>query len=131
MPTAADLLRNANTLFARDGGVHPPPEVLLSWPNPNFVNPEERGWEAPIVLIVMMVITSIIFIARLWARFMVAKNLGLDDILMGIAMLPVLGLTVSAILGTLGMLFSVLSDLIYAISCPATRISMARLGPNK
>jgi hypothetical protein len=99
MAYAAGLFTKSNTLVARGGGVHPPPEVLLSWPNPNYVNPEERGWEAPIVMIVMLAITTIIYIARIWARFKVAKNLGLDDILMSIAMLPVFGLTISAILG--------------------------------
>jgi hypothetical protein len=99
MANAAGFLARSDTLVARAGGVHPPPEVLLNWPNPNFVNPEKRGWEAPIVLIVMLAVTTVIYLARLWARLVVARNFGLDDILMSVAMLPVFGLTISTILG--------------------------------
>jgi hypothetical protein len=98
MAYAASLFARTDTLVTRAGGVNPPPEVLLSWPNPNFVDPEKRGWEAPIVLIVMLAITTVIYLARLWARLIVAKNFGLDDILMSVAMLPVFGLSISAIL---------------------------------
>jgi hypothetical protein len=99
MTDAVRLLSKANNLFARDGGVHPPPEVMLAWPKPNYINPEERGWEGPIVLLIALGITFLIYVARIWARLAVAKSAGLDDLLMSIAMLPVLGLTISAVLG--------------------------------
>jgi hypothetical protein len=99
MADAARLLSNASVLYPRAGGVNPSPEILLAWPLPNYVNPEERGWEAPIVLLVFMGITFFIFFARVWARLMISKNAGLDDILISIAMLPLLGLTISAVLG--------------------------------
>jgi hypothetical protein len=99
MADAAGLFARAEALISRDGGVHPPPEVLLSWPVPNYVNPEDRGWESSIILMVVLGITSIIYIVRMWARLVVAKNAGLDDILMSIAMLPAFGLTISAVLG--------------------------------
>lgn len=99
MADAAGLPAKLHTLIARDGGLHPPPEVLLSWPLPNYKNPEERGWEAPIVLIIVMGITFLIYVARMWARLALTKNAGLDDVLMSLAMLPVFGLTISTILG--------------------------------
>lgn len=90
---------HGGSLVARAGGLHPPPEVILSWPRPNHINPEERGWEAPIVLIVFMTITFFVYVARMWARIAISKNTGLDDILMTVAMLPLIGLTVATILG--------------------------------
>ncbi|KAF1844244.1 uncharacterized protein K460DRAFT_317563 [Cucurbitaria berberidis CBS 394.84] len=92
------LHSHASVLFTRDGGLHPPPEVLKSWPNPNHINPEERGWAAPIVLLVVLGITFLVYMARIWARLVVAKNAGLDDLLISIAMLPLLGLAISVVL---------------------------------
>jgi hypothetical protein len=86
-------------LVARGGGLHPPPEVILSWPKPNHVNPEERGWAAPIALMVLLGITFLVYCARMWARLAISKNTGLDDILVSIAILPLFGLTISTVLG--------------------------------
>jgi phosphate/sulfate permease len=99
MADAAGLFARGQALYRRGGGVNVPPGVLLSWPTPNTVNPEERGWESSIILMVAMGVTFLVFIGRMWARLVVAKNAGLDDILMSVAMLPVFGLTISAILG--------------------------------
>jgi hypothetical protein len=101
MADAAGLFARAEALVQRDGGVHPPPEVLLSWPVPNYVNPEDRGWDSSIILMVVLGITFVIYTVRMWARLVVAKNAGLDDILMSVAMLPAFGLTISAVLGAL------------------------------
>ncbi|KAF1914747.1 hypothetical protein BDU57DRAFT_453234 [Ampelomyces quisqualis] len=98
MADTAGLPAGLHVLIARNGGLHPPPDILQSWPLPNFKNPDERGWEAPTVLIIVMGLTFLIYIARMWARLALTKNAGLDDILMSLAMLPVLGLTISVIL---------------------------------
>jgi hypothetical protein len=113
MTDAARLLSNANVLLPRAGGVHAPPEVLLSWPRPNYINPETRGWEASIVLLIIVGITFLIFVARIWARLVIAKSAGLDDVLISIAMLPVLGLTISAVLGMLNTTTLVVSLLTF------------------
>jgi hypothetical protein len=94
---ASDGLHGA--LLPRDGGLHPPPEVLLSWPTPNTVNPDNRGWGGSIVIIVVLAITTIVYVARIWARLAIGKNFGLDDTLITIAMLPLFGLIVSSVLG--------------------------------
>jgi len=99
MADATLLLSGADTLLARDGGLHPPPEVLLSWPNPNYVDPQERGWEAPVILAIVLGITFLVYTARMWARLVISKNAGMDDLLMSVAMIPLFGLTISAILG--------------------------------
>jgi hypothetical protein len=93
------LITHADRLFPRDGGLHPPPEVLLAWPRPNYVNPEDRGWASSIALLVVLGITFFVYIARVWARLGIGKNAGLDDILMSLAMIPLIGLTISAVLG--------------------------------
>ena len=94
-----ELMPHVDRLFARDGGLHPPSEVLRSWPKPNYVDPEDRGWSSSIVLLVFLGITFLVYTARIWARLGLAKNAGLDDLLMSIAIIPLFGLTISAILG--------------------------------
>jgi hypothetical protein len=99
MDTAvAGIRANADALFPRAGGLTPPYDVVLSWPTPNYENPESRGWAAPIILIIVAVITTMVFIARMWARVVISKNAGLDDWLMTAAMIPLWGLTVSSCL---------------------------------
>jgi hypothetical protein len=93
------LRSHASTLFARDGGLHPPPSVLLGWPKPNHVNPEDRGWGASIVLLVVLGITFLVYVARMWARLGIGKNFGVDDTLISISMLPLFGLVISSVLG--------------------------------
>ena len=94
-----ELVPHVDRVFARDGGLHAPSEVILSWPKPNYVNPEDRGWSSSIVLLVFLGTTFLVYIARMWARLGLAKNAGLDDILMSIAIIPLFGLTISAVLG--------------------------------
>lgn len=99
MAVIANLLGRGDALVARAGGLHPPPKVLMAWPKPNRIDPETRGWEAPIVLIIVLAITFFVYTARMWARLVVAKNAGVDDLLMSIAMVPLMGLTIAVVLG--------------------------------
>lgn len=48
---------------------------------------------------VLLVLTLLVYIARMWARLVVAKNAGLDDWLMSIAMVIVIGSTITVVLG--------------------------------
>ena len=50
-------------------------------------------------MFVVAAVTSTVYAARIWARLFVSKNAGLDDLLMSIAMFPLLGLTVAVVLG--------------------------------
>ena len=54
---------------------------------------------APIILITVLAVVSAIYVARIWARLFVAKNAGLDDVLMTVAMFPLFGLTAAVVLG--------------------------------
>ncbi|KAF1816740.1 hypothetical protein P152DRAFT_135994 [Eremomyces bilateralis CBS 781.70] len=82
------------------GGVHPPISVAKSWPQPNYINPETRGWGLVILVVVLYFVTFLIFTARLWARLKIAKNAGLDDALISVAMVFVTGLAVGTCLGS-------------------------------
>jgi hypothetical protein len=93
------LHSHTNVLLARDGGLHPPPDVLRNWPPPNYVNPENRGWGGSILILVALGITFLVYVARIWARIGIGKNFGLDDTLISIAMLPLFGLVISSVLG--------------------------------
>jgi hypothetical protein len=64
------------------GGLHPPLEVIALWPAPNFVNPEGRGRVTSIIAGVLSPITFFMVFARLWVRFYLQRNVGLDDWLM-------------------------------------------------
>ncbi|KAF1364417.1 hypothetical protein EJ07DRAFT_100167 [Lizonia empirigonia] len=91
-------MSHIDALLPRDGGLNPPADVRLGWPKPNYINPEHRGWDSSIVLLVVMGITFLVYIARMWARLGFEKNAGWDDTLMSIAMVPLLGLTISVVL---------------------------------
>ena len=68
------------------GGLYPPLSVIESWPQPNYINPVQRDWTVPVILIVLFFITLLIVCARLWARLIVGRNAGLDDLLIALAM---------------------------------------------
>ncbi|CAE7031388.1 hypothetical protein P3342_006613 [Pyrenophora teres f. teres] len=57
------------------------------------------NWTEPAILIVSLSVTLLVYVARMWARYGIAKNAGLDDVLMSVAMLPLIGLSLSTILG--------------------------------
>ncbi|ORY16421.1 hypothetical protein BCR34DRAFT_106096 [Clohesyomyces aquaticus] len=99
MVDTVEPLARADALIPRAGGLFPPPSVLVGWPAPNYQNPEDRGWAGSIVMILVLAITCATFLARIWARMSVSKNPGLDDLLMSIAMVPLIGLTVASVLG--------------------------------
>ena len=69
---------------------HPPLDVILSWPEPNYVNPETRGNALLIVNIIFLVLCFITAAARLWARLRILHSAGVDDLLITIAMVRLL-----------------------------------------
>jgi len=64
------------------GGIHPPLSVIASWPHPNYVDPVTRGNGALVLCTFFGVIVAMAFGARLWARFVILRNAGIDDWLM-------------------------------------------------
>ncbi|CUS11174.1 unnamed protein product [Tuber aestivum] len=62
---------------------NPPPEVYLSWPAPNYVDPETRGPMLIVVPAVLVVISFLIVVLRLYTRFVLIRSPGPDDWLIG------------------------------------------------
>lgn len=68
------------------GGPHPPVELVLSW-KANYVNPPTRGETAIVVQEVVLMLLCVISVAlRVYTRKFLAKNFGMDDVLIIIAL---------------------------------------------
>ncbi|KAL4807780.1 hypothetical protein BDV18DRAFT_107973 [Aspergillus unguis] len=59
----------------------PPLEVILSWPTPNYVNPQTRNHAVLITSIVLLILSVIITALRLYTRLRITCTAGFDDIL--------------------------------------------------
>jgi hypothetical protein len=68
------------------GGLYPPLSISQSWPAPNYNDPITRGTALIDVTIILYAIVFITVLARLWARVAVTYDVGLDDILVVVAM---------------------------------------------
>lgn len=60
----------------------PPPDVVASWPAPNYINPETRGPALVIVELLAMSISTICLGLRFYARAYIMRNVDWDDWLM-------------------------------------------------
>lgn len=60
----------------------PPPEVVASWPEGNFVDPEYQGPQLVIVGILLLVVSFVVVALRLWVRVHMKKRAGWDDWIM-------------------------------------------------
>jgi hypothetical protein len=70
----------------------PPPAVLATWPVPNITNPVIRGHALVIIAVLFTVFSFITVILRLYTRLYKVKSWGLDDVLICIALVGILGL---------------------------------------
>ncbi|KIW10180.1 hypothetical protein PV08_11141 [Exophiala spinifera] len=78
--------------------LHPPPEVIATWPKPNYVNPVSRGDSLEYICIIFSVIGVIIVAARVYSRLFITKAPGLDDLLVVLALCVVITLCVLVII---------------------------------
>lgn len=65
-----------------DRGTRPPPEVLATWPAPNYVNPENQTAQLMAIEITLCSVTAIVMLLRLYSRGILTKSIGSDDWLM-------------------------------------------------
>jgi hypothetical protein len=64
----------------------PPPEVMATWPEPNYVDPVRRGNESIIIQAVLVALVTLFVSIRLYARLVITKaGIGLDDVLIVMA----------------------------------------------
>lgn len=67
------------------GGFDPPQDIIDSWPEPNFTDPETRKTELTAGIITVTVASVIVLLLRLYSRVIVMRSTGLDDIFILIA----------------------------------------------
>ncbi|KAK1599162.1 uncharacterized protein LY79DRAFT_665681 [Colletotrichum navitas] len=72
----------------------PPVEVILSWPPPNYDNPETRGPVNQIVALSLLGITTVLLAIRIYTRRYISNGFGWDDILIILASIPAIGFVV-------------------------------------
>lgn len=63
----------------------PPIDVLLTWPVPNFKNPIKRGPENYVVGGVFLALATVALAMRLYARLVIRRWFGLDDVMICVA----------------------------------------------
>ncbi|PQE16809.1 integral membrane protein [Rutstroemia sp. NJR-2017a BBW] len=123
----------------------PPPEVIASWPAPNYINPERHGNAVIIVDAVFFPLALLILLIRIYTRLRISKSFGLDDWLIVAAMLPSTGFAVAALLAetvlqwdrhiwdvpynriTSGLQFVMITQIIFGLSQTLTKCSMLAL----
>jgi hypothetical protein len=71
------------------GGLHPPLEVMLSWPTPNYINPVTQPKAIPILACVLGPLAVCLLFTRLWVRIRMQRNAGADDWLMVVALVRI------------------------------------------
>ncbi|OBT89070.1 hypothetical protein VE02_01965 [Pseudogymnoascus sp. 03VT05] len=77
----------------------PPPEVMATWPKPNYIDPVRRGNESIIIQAVLVALVTLFVSIRLYARLAITKaGIGLDDVIIVISAIVGLGLTAGVIL---------------------------------
>ncbi|KAI9929743.1 hypothetical protein ASPWEDRAFT_134264 [Aspergillus wentii DTO 134E9] len=81
------------------GGMHPPLEVIASWPPPNTVNPESHGPASIVLSALFGGIAVITILIRLWTRCVIQRAGDADDLLIALALIPILGLVIAIPLG--------------------------------
>ncbi|PYI00513.1 hypothetical protein BO78DRAFT_289142, partial [Aspergillus sclerotiicarbonarius CBS 121057] len=81
------------------GGLHPPLSVIESWPAPNTTDPESHSHAAAILAAIFGGIAVVTVSLRLWARCVIQRQGGLDDIFVALALIPTIGLNIGVPLG--------------------------------
>ena len=70
------------SFYVMPGGIHPPLEVKLSWPKPNFENPTLRPDTVLWLSCILGPVTVGLLLVRLWVRIFHQRSPGWDDWLM-------------------------------------------------
>jgi len=77
----------------------PPPEVIASWPTPNYIDPKDvRGNELLIVSSVFFPLALAMVALRMYTRLRISKCFGVDDVLLLMAVFPSGCIAISTVL---------------------------------
>lgn len=63
----------------RDMAHDPPPEVVASWPAPNYAHPRTKGLTLVVVELLLIAIVFVVVLLRVYSRVYLRKTFGLDD----------------------------------------------------
>jgi hypothetical protein len=63
----------------------PPPEVVASWPRPNYVNPETRGPDLIVAGVITLTVAVTCLVLRMYVRLRIMRKTELDDWVMVVA----------------------------------------------
>lgn len=63
-----------------------PPEVVKSWPEPNYDNPETRGPGLIILVTLFFLVAAFIVPVRCYTRWYITNSFGADDIFIMVSM---------------------------------------------
>ncbi|KAL5113780.1 hypothetical protein ACEQ8H_008354 [Pleosporales sp. CAS-2024a] len=75
------------------GGLHPPLDLFLEWPRPNYVNPLTKPKYVLVLSCILGPISLALLLVRLWVRLRIQKSPGWDDWLMLASFFPVAAMT--------------------------------------
>lgn len=73
--------------------LYAPLSVILSWPQPNYVNPETRGPGIYVISPIFLGTATIVVFFRLYARVVIRRWFGLDDAFILVAWIAALGVS--------------------------------------
>lgn len=123
----------------------PSPEILASWPIPNYDNPETRGYGVLVVTSILFPIVLSIILIRLYTRLGMSKTFGLDDWLILAAIVPSTAFAILAILAnrkfhfnrhvwdvpltevTFGLQYVIITQIVFTLAQTLTKCSMLAL----
>ncbi|TEY80334.1 hypothetical protein BOTCAL_0039g00310 [Botryotinia calthae] len=123
----------------------PSPEIIASWPVPNYENPETQGYGVLIVTSILLPIVLSIILIRLYTRLVMSKAFGLDDWLILAAMVPSTAFAVLAVLAnrkfhfnrhvwdvplsqiTFGLQYVIIIQIVFTLAQTLTKCSMLAL----
>jgi hypothetical protein len=71
-----------------------PPNVIASWPVPNYVNPARRGPAIYIVNSIFLFIATAAVVARIYTRLWIRNWFGLDDAFILLALVSFLSIKI-------------------------------------
>ena len=60
----------------------PPPEVVATWPRPNYINPETRGPDLIVAGLITLSVALICLALRLYVRVRIMRKTEMDDYVM-------------------------------------------------
>nr|OQO21046.1 hypothetical protein B0A51_11417 [Rachicladosporium sp. CCFEE 5018]OQO24251.1 hypothetical protein B0A51_08696 [Rachicladosporium sp. CCFEE 5018] len=75
-----------------------PLDVVLSWPTPNYKDPETRGGALLITNIILIILVTLAVFARVWGRTAIKKYYGIDDTMILLAWACTVGMTAIVLL---------------------------------